>query len=62
MGLAKTLVKLGYGEEKIKREIQKWFSFVNPSGFSGKGCYEGRCEHPFNKDGCGGMDPKKLRW
>lgn len=62
MGLAKWMVKEGYSEGQIKRTVQKWFAFVNPSGFSGKGCYMGNCEKPFAKDGCGGMDPRNIRW
>jgi hypothetical protein len=56
------MIKKGYSVEEVRAGVLKWFSFVNPSGFSGKGCYIGNCEKPFNKDGCGGMDPKRLRW
>lgn len=62
MGLAKWMVKEGYNEEDIKRGVQRWFSFVHPAGFSGKGCYMGNCERPFAQDGCGGMNPKKIKW
>ncbi|MFN3505395.1 MAG: hypothetical protein ACK4Y7_04210 [Caldimicrobium sp.] len=56
------MVKNGYKEEAIRETVKKWFAFVNPSGFSGKGCYSGNCEKPFNQDGCGGMDPKSIKF
>jgi len=56
------MIKKGYSEEEVREGVKRWFSFVNPSGFSGKGCYVGNCEKPFKDDGCGGMDPKRLRW
>ncbi|MCS7199751.1 MAG: hypothetical protein RMI63_08970 [Caldimicrobium sp.] len=56
------MIKEGYSAEEVRAGVQKWFAFINPSGFSGDGCYKGRCEMPFAKNGCGGMDPQKIRY
>ncbi len=55
-GLANYLIaKRGYDAEQVKTAAAEWIKFVNPTGFSGKGCYTGMCPKPFAQGGCGGM-------
>jgi len=49
------IVKHGYNAEQLKDAISRWLSFTNKNGYTGVACYEGRCEFPFENDGCGGM-------
>ena len=44
----------------VKAKVQEWIEFINPGGFSGDACYTGGCGKPFNKGGCGGMNPASL--
>ena len=55
-GLSNYLIaKRGYDAEQVKAAVVDWTSFVNPAGFSGKGCYTGMCAKPWAQGGCGGM-------
>lgn len=54
------IVDQGYGEKRLQDAVKGWIAFVNPSEFSGQACHVDRCQLPFAKDGCGGMDPKSL--
>jgi len=49
------IVKHGYNAEQLEDAIYRWLSFTNKNGYTGVACYEGRCEFPFEQDGCGGM-------
>jgi len=55
-GLSNVLiVEYGYDAEQLEDAVSQWLNFTNPSGYTGVACYEGRCEFPFEQDGCGGM-------
>ena len=54
-GLANYQIVNGYDAEQLEDSVSQWLHFTNPEGYSGVGCYEGRCELPFEQDGCGGM-------
>ncbi len=54
-GLANYQIVHGYDAEQLEDSVSQWLHFTNPEGSSGVGCYEGRCELPFEQDGCGGM-------
>jgi hypothetical protein len=59
--MAKYMIKeQGANADQVRARAQEWFKFVNPNGFSGDVCYEGGCGRPFNKNGCGGMNPAEL--
>jgi hypothetical protein len=54
------VAKLGYTEAQLRAKAIEWLAFVNPGGFSGDSCYTGRCELPFDSNGCGGMQESRL--
>lgn len=55
-GLSNFLIaEYGYNAKQLEDTVTQWLNFTNPSGYSGVACYEGRCEFPFEQDGCGGM-------
>ncbi|MDH5719572.1 MAG: hypothetical protein OEZ13_03030 [Spirochaetia bacterium] len=61
-GLSKYLItKKGYNARQVRKAAQQWIKDLNPDGFSGTSCKSGRCDLPFNKDGCGGMKEHKLK-
>jgi hypothetical protein len=61
-GLAKQLIRTrGYDSAQVKKAVLDWLRFANPNGYSGKACFTaGGCIRSFDKDGCGGMDDKKI--
>lgn len=60
-GLAKHLIaEKGYGPERVRAGVESWLAGVNPDGFAGDACFEGRCNLPFHRDGCGGMREETL--
>ncbi len=55
-GLSQYMIaKQGADARTVRAKVKEWLAFINPSGYSGKACYKGRCERPFREDGCGGM-------
>ena len=60
-GLATYLVaEKGYAEDEVQAIVAAWVDFLNDSGYAGDACYKGRCNRPFEGDGCGGMDEKRI--
>jgi hypothetical protein len=60
-GLSHFLIaEQGYDASKVKEAAEQWISFTNKSGYAGDACYKGRCNQSFEKDGCGGMDEKRI--
>ncbi len=60
-GLAKHLiVDEGYGVEEVRAEVQEWYEFINPDGFSGDVCYTAGCNRAFHENGCGGMSDRHI--
>lgn len=58
-GLSKYLiVQRQFDATRVKRAVEDWLQFTNPSGYSGEACYRERCNKPFKDDGCGGMSSK----
>ena len=45
---------------QVQTKVKEWVGFINPEGFSGMSCYQGGCNRPFHKDGCGGMNATNL--
>lgn len=55
-GLSNFLItKHGYNAEQLKDAVSEWTAFTYKNGYSGEACYKGRCNLPFEQDGCGGM-------
>jgi hypothetical protein len=54
------IVKKGYNIQQVKEEVEEWVQTSNASGYTGKACYNGRCNHSFEGDGCGGMNEKQI--
>lgn len=54
------IAKQGASADKVREKVAEWVSFVNPEGYSGRGCYTGGCALPFARDGCGGMKADQL--
>ncbi|MGH9340412.1 MAG: hypothetical protein ACRD1R_12685 [Acidobacteriota bacterium] len=54
------IANLGHGEEQVRELVLDWINFINPEGFDGQACYEGRCDTPFSVSGCGGMKSNQL--
>jgi hypothetical protein len=46
--------------DELRTVADAWLGFVNPDGFQGSACYQGRCEEKPSKDGCGGMNENDL--
>lgn len=62
-GLTNFLIaEQGYSADQVREKVTEWIQFINPSGFSGDACFTGRCDKPFNDNGCGGMDESKVIW
>ena len=61
-GLSNYLIaKKNATDAKLEASVKDWLCFVNAKGFSGDVCYSsGGCDRPFDANGCGGMDEKKL--
>lgn len=61
-GLANHLIAdLDYDAEGVRQVVEEWIAFTNPGGYSGRACYDGQCNRPFDADGCGGMDENSLQ-
>jgi len=61
-GLSHYLIaRKNYGAEQVRGAVEEYIRFVNPAGYSGDSCYKGRCKLPFNQNGCGGMDDRKIQ-
>lgn len=61
-GLANYMVaRKGATAQQVRKAVNDWFAFVNPSGFSGEACNTASgCSRRFAQNGCGGMDEKNL--
>ncbi len=55
-GLSNYLIaEHNYNAEQLEDAVSRWVSFTNENGYAGDACYKGRCNLPFEEDGCGGM-------
>jgi hypothetical protein len=62
-GLSHLLItKHGFDAEQVRTKVEEWVATINPGGFSGDTCYTGGCGRPFEKNGCGGMNPNRVVW
>lgn len=60
-GLSHFLVKeRNYNAQQLRAAVQQWIRFTNKIGYAGNACYKKRCNRPFGKDGCGGMDEGRV--
>ena len=60
-GLSKLLITQHHATaSEVKKAVNEWLAFVNSDGFTGDACFTGGCGRAFHKNGCGGMDAKKL--
>jgi hypothetical protein len=49
------------GVEGVRQATLDWLSAANPGGFAGNACYTpGGCARPIHRDGCGGMDERRV--
>lgn len=61
-GLSKLLIGThGYEATEVRAKVEDWVHFINPNGFSGDVCSTRGCNHPFEQNGCGGMDEANIR-
>jgi hypothetical protein len=62
-GLSKYLIaERGYESDQVREVVADWIQFINPDGFTGDACYTGGCNRPFHKNGCGGMDERRVKF
>lgn len=54
------IAREGATAQRVREKVREWIRFLNPSGFRGQACYNGRCERRFAEDGCGGMNADRL--
>lgn len=54
------ITEKGYDAEQVGDAVSEWLNFTNEDGYAGDACYAGRCESPFEEDGCGGMEKMVL--
>ncbi|MFQ5877256.1 MAG: hypothetical protein ACE5JH_06135 [Acidobacteriota bacterium] len=60
-GLSHYLIaELGYDAPRVREAAREWIRITNEEGYSGNACHAGRCDRPFEQDGCGGMDPRRI--
>jgi hypothetical protein len=60
-GLSKVLIhRHHYGSGQVRLAVTDWLASTNPDGYSGDACFTGGCGRAFDRNGCGGMDTKKL--
>ena len=60
-GLSKHMIAhQNQGVEEVRQGVSDWIKSINPGGFSGRACFNGGCNRPFNKDGCGGMKASNI--
>lgn len=60
-GLSKLLIHRNhFTSEQVRLAVSDWLESTNPDGYSGDACFSGGCGRAFDKNGCGGMDAKKL--
>ena len=60
-GLSHHLIaEKGYGAKEVQATVEGWIDFIGPKGFSGNACYTGGCARPFHRNGCGGMNEKRI--
>jgi hypothetical protein len=60
-GLSKVLITRHHANAAlVTQAVNEWIAFINSGGFTGDACDTGGCSRAFEKNGCGGMDPKKL--
>lgn len=45
----------GYDAAAVRHDVERWLASIKPRGSAGDACQRGRCELPFQRDGCGGM-------
>lgn len=57
---ARLIAHEGAGADEVERQVRGWLEGINPDGWAGDACYEGRCDRPFHVDGCGGMDERMI--
>lgn len=56
-GLSNFLIaEHNYNAEQLKDAVSRWDAFIYKNGYNGDACYRGRCNLPFEEDGCGGME------
>lgn len=54
------IAERGYNVKQVKEAVKKWILSSNANGYAGNACQKGRCNKPFEKDGCGGMNEKMI--
>jgi len=60
-GLAGVLIaEHGLDAPAVRSEVERWLEFTNRNGYTGDACHQGRCERPFDQNGCGGMDEDRI--
>jgi hypothetical protein len=60
-GLSAFLIaKRNYNVAQTKKAVTEWLEIANPEGYTGDSCYNGRCNHSFDENGCGGMNEEKI--
>jgi hypothetical protein len=50
----------GYDAAAVRHDVERWLASINPRGAKGDACERGRCELPFDRDGCGGMHEERV--
>ncbi len=60
-GLSKYLITEKQADvAQVRSAVTQWIEVLNPSGYEGNTCNSGRCNLPFDKGGCGGMNKHRL--
>ncbi|MEM7583356.1 MAG: hypothetical protein AAF560_08255 [Acidobacteriota bacterium] len=60
-GLSKYLIVEKQADAKqVRDSVTAWIEVLNPDGYEGNTCQTGRCNLPFDKGGCGGMNKHRL--
>ena len=49
------IVEHNYDAQQLREAVVRWIEFTHSGGWAGDACFEGRCNYPFDEDGCGGM-------
>jgi hypothetical protein len=49
-----------YNVPQLTDAVRGWLRSTNEAGHSGDACYARRCNQPFDRDGCGGMDERHV--
>ncbi len=60
-GLSNTmLVQHQANAGQLRTAVLDWIRVSNPDSWSGDACFTGGCGRPFAKNGCGGMDDRRI--